>query len=110
MDKHFPSDDHRAPELLIGNAECTGIPLEAIDSRGACEKSVCRGEHCKFGRKLLQLSAHTLACGVLSVEGCRCWPRRQGCKEMVDALGVEEGRKLGEDLWCRNAEGQRGSK
>ena len=44
MNKHFPSDVHRAPEPLVGNAECTGVPLEAIDSRGACEKNVCRGE------------------------------------------------------------------
>ena len=75
MDKHFPSDVHRAPELLVGNAECTGVPLEAIDSHGACEKNMCRGERCEFGRKLLQLSAHALARGVLSVEGQKCWLR-----------------------------------
>ena len=75
MDKHFPSDVHRAPELLVGNAECTGVPLEAIDSHGACEKNMCRGERCEFGRKLLQLSAHALARGVLSVEGRKCWLR-----------------------------------
>ena len=52
MDKHFPSDVHRTPELLVGNAECTGVPLEAIDSHGACEKNVCRGECCEFGHEL----------------------------------------------------------
>ena len=88
MDRYFPSDDHRAPELLVGNAECTGVPLEAIDSRGVCEKNVCRGECYEFGHELLQLSAHALARGVLSVEGCKCWLRQQGFKEMVDALGV----------------------
>ena len=100
MDKHFPSSVHRTPEFLVGNAECTDIPPEAkIDSHGAREKNACRGECCEFGRELLQLSAHVLACGVLC-EGGRCWLRQQGCKEMVDALGVEEGGKLGENLWC----------
>ena len=77
MDKHFPRDVHRAPELLVGNAKCTGVLLEAIDSHGTCEKNVCRGECCEFGHELLQLSAHALAHGVLSVEGCRCWLRQQ---------------------------------
>ena len=104
MDKHFPSDVHRTPELLIGNAKCTGVLLETIDSHGMCEKDMCRGEFCEFGCELLQLSVHALTRGVLSVEGRRCWLRQQGCKEMVDALGVEEGGKLGEDLWCRNAQ------
>ena len=99
---HFPSDVHRARELLVGNAECTGIPPKAIDSHGMREKNVCRGECRKFGRELLHLSAHALAREV-RVEGGRCWLGQQGCKEMVDALGVEEGRKLGENLWCRNA-------
>ena len=45
MDKHFPSDIHHTPELLVGNAECTGILLGAIDSCGACKKNMCRGEH-----------------------------------------------------------------
>ena len=99
---HFPSDVHRTRELLVGNAECTGIPPKAIDSHGMREKNVCRGECHKFGRELLHLSAHALACEV-RVEGGRCWLGQQGCKEMVDALGVEEGRKLGENLWCRNA-------
>ena len=71
MDKHFPSDVHRIPEFLVGNAECTGVLPEAIDSHGAREKNVCRGECCEFGGKLLQLSAHVLACGVLCVEGSR---------------------------------------
>ena len=108
MDKHFPSDDHRAPELLVGNAECTGVPLEAIDSHGMCEKNMCRGKCCKFGHELLQLSAHTLTRGVLSVERCKCWLRQQGCKEMINVLGVEEGRKLGGNLRCRNAQRNNG--
>ena len=95
--QHLPSGVHRTPEFLVGNAECTGIPPEAkIDSHGAREKNVCRGECCEFGRELPQLSAHVLACGVLCVEGDGCWLRQQDCKEMVDALGVEEGGKLGE--------------
>ena len=110
MDKHFPSDIDRTPELLVGNAKCTGVPLKAIDSRSVCEKNMHSDERCEFGRELLQLSAHALTRGVLSVEGRKCWLRQQGCKEMVDELGVEEGRKLGEDLGCRNAEEQRGSK
>ena len=110
MDKHFPSNINRTPELLVGNAKCTGVLLKAIDSRSACEKNMRRDERCEFGHELLQLSAHALARGVLSVEGRKCWLRQQGCKEMVDALGVEEGRKLGEALGCRNAEEQWGSK
>ena len=105
MDKHFPSDVHHAPELLIGNAEYTGVPLETIDNHSTCEKNVCRGECCKFGRELLQLSVHTLTRKVLSVEGHRCWLRQQGCKRMVDALGVEEG---GRPLVQECTEGQQG--
>ena len=86
MDKHFPSDVHRTPELLVGNAKCTGVPLEAIDSHGACEKNVCRGECCEFGHKLLQLSAHALARGVLSVEGRRCWLRQQVARRWLMRL------------------------
>ena len=67
------------------------------------EKNVCRGECCKFGRELLHLSAHALTHEV-RVEGGRCWLGQQGRKEMIDALGVEEGRKLGENLWCRKHE------
>ena len=110
MDKHFPSDIDCTPELLVGNAKCTGIPLKAIDSCSVCEKNVRRDERCEFGCELLQLSAHTLARGALSVEGRKCWPRQQGCKEMVDALGVEEGRKLGKDLGCRNAQRNNGDR
>ena len=98
MNKHLPSDANRTPELLVGNAERTGVPPEAIDSTGTCEMNVCRGECREFGRKLLQLSAHTLARGVLCVERGRYWLRQQGCKEMVDVLGVEKGRNLREDL------------
>ena len=79
MDKHFPSDVHHIPEFLISNAECTGVPPEAIDSHGARKKNVCRGECCEFGCELLQLSAHVLACGVLCVEGSRVARRWSMC-------------------------------
>ena len=87
MDKHFPSSIYHTPEFLISNAECTGILPEAkIDGHGMCKKNVCRGKCCEFGHELLQLSVHILTCGVLCVEGDRCWLRQQGCKEIVNVL------------------------
>ena len=71
---------------------------------------MCRGECREFGRELPQPSAHALVRGVLCVEGGRSWLRQQGCKEMVNALGVEKSRKLREDLWCRNAQRDNGDR
>jgi hypothetical protein len=41
--------------------------------------------------------------GVIEVELRRCGTRQKGSKKVVDALGVEKGRELREDLRSRNA-------
>jgi len=104
VNKHFPCDVHCAPELFVSNSERTGVPPKPVDSHGTREEYVRRRNRDEFGRELLQLSAHVLTRGVLGIKGGRCWLGKQGCKEVVDALGVEESRKLGEDFGCGDAQ------
>ena len=73
VDKYFPSDIHSAPELLVGNSECTGVAPEPVDSHCAREKYMRRSDGYEFGRELLQLSAHVLIRGVLGIKGGGCW-------------------------------------